>query len=302
MPYHEPVLLAECLTALDIKSDGVYVDVTFGGGGHSRAILEQLSEQGHLLAFDQDPDAAANARDWPTTNFTFIPANFRYLSRFLRLHGYPLVDGILADLGVSSHQLDVPERGFSFREDAPLDMRMNAQQPLSAAGLLETASLEELHRIFGMYGDVRNAKTLAAALLQARAQAPIQTTFDLRRVAEGLAPKHREFKYLAQVFQAIRIAVNEEVQVLEEFLQQVPEVLKPQGRLVVMAYHSTEDRLVKHFIQKGKFGGDLETDLRGQPLRPLIPLTRKPITADPTACAANPRARSAKLRIAQKAD
>lgn len=300
MSYHEPVLLNACLEGLRIIPEGVYVDVTFGGGGHSRAINTRLEKSGHLLAFDQDADAQANAESWDFENFTLIPANFRYLSRYLRLHGYPKVDGILADLGVSSHQLDEAARGFSFQQTAALDMRMNKAQPQSAYSLLNESSPQELHRIFGMYGDIRNAKTLAQAVVRARATRPLETTTDFRKVLEPLAPRRKEFKYFAQAFQAVRIAVNDEMKALEEFLEQTPDVLKPGGRLVVMAYHSAEDRLVKNFMQKGKFQGELEQDLRGNILRPLEPLTRKPLTADPEECEQNPRARSAKLRVAEK--
>ncbi|MEM6297509.1 MAG: 16S rRNA (cytosine(1402)-N(4))-methyltransferase RsmH [Bacteroidota bacterium] len=300
MSYHKPVMLEECLEGLAIKPDGIYVDVTFGGGGHSRAINVKLTQGGHLLAFDQDSDARENAENWEFANFTFVPSNFQYLSKFLKLHGFPQVDGILADLGVSSHQLDAGERGFSFREEAELDMRMNQGQPLSAKTFLNETDEAELHRVFGMYGDIRNAKTLARQIVRVRAEQPLETTLDLKNLLEPLAPRRREFKYFAQAFQAVRIAVNDEMGVLESFLLQTPEVLKPEGRLVVMAYHSTEDRLVKSFIQKGKFKGELEQDLKGNILRPLEPITRKPLTASSSECEANPRARSAKLRIAQK--
>lgn len=302
MNYHDPVLLTACLEGLAIRPEGVYVDVTFGGGGHSRAINAHLAPAGHLLAFDQDSDAHANAKAWPFPNFTLVTSNFRYLSRYLRLHGYPQVDGILADLGVSSHQLDAGERGFSFQQEARLDMRMNTAQEYSAFHLLNESEEAELHRIFGMYGGIKNAKTLARNVVQARAVTPLRTTLDFRQVLERSAPRRREFKYFAQAFQAVRIAVNDEMKALEEFLVQTPDVLKPGGRLVVMAYHSAEDRLVKNFMQKGKFGGELERDLRGNPLRPLTPVTRKPITAAAAECEQNPRARSAKLRIAEKSN
>ncbi len=300
MSYHKPVMLKECLEGLAIKPDGVYVDVTFGGGGHSRAINAKLTQGGHLLAFDQDSDAQENAKNWAFENFTFVPSNFQYLTKFLKLYGFPKVDGILADLGVSSHQLDAGQRGFSFREEAELDMRMNQGQPLSAKTFLNEAEEAELHRVFGMYGDIRNAKTLARQVVRARAEQPLETTLDFKNLLEPIAPKRREFKYFAQAFQAVRIAVNDEMAVLESFLLQTPEVLQPEGRLVVMAYHSTEDRLVKSFMQKGKFKGELEQDLKGNILRPLKPLTRKPLTANASEYEENPRARSAKLRIAQK--
>ncbi|MCF2495931.1 MULTISPECIES: 16S rRNA (cytosine(1402)-N(4))-methyltransferase RsmH [Dyadobacter] len=298
--YHEPVMLSECLEGLNIQPEGVYVDVTFGGGGHSRAILEKLTT-GRLLVFDQDPDAAANAAEFKDDKrFTFIAANFRHLKRYLKLHKAEKVDGILADLGVSSHQINTPERGFSTRFDADLDMRMNPNIEKTAREVINSRSSAELQRILGMYGEVTNARTAAEAIFTSRHSTPIDTIAELKGILLKYAPKHRENKYFAQVFQALRIEVNDELAVLEEFLTQVPEVLNPGGRLVVMSYHSLEDRLVKNFILKGKFDGELEKDFYGNAIRPLSSVTRKPVEATPEEVARNPRARSAKLRIAEK--
>lgn len=294
-------MLSECLEGLQIQPDGIYVDVTFGGGGHSRAILEKLTT-GRLLVFDQDPDAASNALEFKDDQrFTFIPANFRHLKRYLKLNKAPLVNGILADLGVSSHQINTPERGFSTRFDADLDMRMNPNIEKTAREVLKTRSAAELQRILGMYGEVTNARTAAEAIIAARYNSQIETVNDLKGILMRYAPKHRENKYFAQVFQALRIEVNDELAVLEEFLAQVPEVLAPDGRLVVMSYHSLEDRLVKNYIQKGKFYGEVEKDFYGNEIKPLKSVTRKPIEATAEEIAVNPRARSAKLRIAEKA-
>ena len=298
--YHEPVMLKECLDGLQIKPDGVYVDVTFGGGGHSRAILEKMTT-GRLLAFDQDPDAASNAEEFKgDSRFTFIAANFRHIKRYLKLYKVEKVDGILADLGVSSHQINTPERGFSTRFDADLDMRMNPGIEKTAREVLNVRSTGELQRILGMYGEVTNAKTAAEAIFSARHNSPIETVNDLKGILMRYAPKHRENKYFAQVFQALRIEVNDELSVLEEFLTQVPEILNPGGRLVVMSYHSLEDRLVKNFILKGKFDGEVEKDFYGNVIKPLQSVTRKPVEAMQEELERNPRARSAKLRIAEK--
>lgn len=300
LAYHQPVLLAECLDGLQIRPDGIYVDVTFGGGGHSRAVLDRLGPTGRLLAFDQDADARANARAFSDKEFTFVEANFRHLKKYLRLYGIRQVDGILADLGVSSHQLDEGARGFSTRFDGELDMRMNQDAPFSAKNVVNEYDEGKLHRIFGLYGEVKNARTLAAAVVSARANQSIETAAHLKGIAWKLAPRGKEFKYLAQVFQAIRIEVNDELKALEEFLLQVPEVLAPGGRLVVLSYHSLEDRLVKNFISKGKFEGDVEKDLYGNDLKPLRPATRgQPFEASADEIARNNRARSAKLRIAE---
>ncbi|CAG5012006.1 Ribosomal RNA small subunit methyltransferase H [Dyadobacter sp. CECT 9275] len=298
--YHEPVMLSECLEGLNIRPDGMYVDVTFGGGGHSRAILDKL-DTGKLFAFDQDPDAAKNAEALKESGkLIFIASNFRHLKRYLKLYKADKVDGILADLGVSSHQINTPARGFSTRFDADLDMRMNPGTEKTAGEVLNHYSAASLQKIFGMYGEVQNAKTIAEAIYSTRHNNPIETINDLKQLLQRYAPRHRENKYFAQVFQALRIEVNDELKVLEEFLEQVPEVLKPGGRLVVMSYHSLEDRLVKNFIQKGKFSGEVEKDFYGNEIKPLKAITRKPIEASAEEVARNPRARSAKLRIAEK--
>jgi 16S rRNA (cytosine1402-N4)-methyltransferase len=298
--YHVPVMLNECLEGLALRPGGVYVDVTFGGGGHTRAILAKLNGQGQVYAFDQDPDAAAEAAKMAQPGLTFIPANFRYLRKFLRLCGAGPVDGVLADLGVSSHQFDAPERGFSIRHEAELDMRMNPGQGPTAAQVLAQYPETELHRLLGMYGEVRNAKSLAAGLVSARAKRPIRTVDELKEVLARFAPKFSEYKYFAQVFQALRIEVNDELKALEEFLTQVPQVLKPGGRLVAMSYHSLEDRLVKNFVQRGKFYGQVEKDLYGNDLKPLRAVSRGAIEPTAAEIEQNNRARSAKLRIAEK--
>lgn len=298
--YHNPVLLDACVDGLNIHPEGIYVDVTFGGGGHSKAILSRLGDKGRLFGFDQDPDAKLNAQAIDDKRLTFVDANFRLLQKYLRLYGVRQVDGILGDLGVSSHQFDTPERGFSTRFDAQLDMRMNPRGGLSAREVVNTYSAEELHRIFGMYGELQNAKTAAAAIVAARANQPIETVNDLKQSLQRYAPRGKENKYFAQVFQALRIEVNDEMGALQEFLTQAAEVLKPSGRLVVMSYHSLEDRLVKNFIGKGKFYGEVEKDLFGNDLKPLQSITRKPIEASPEEISQNSRARSAKLRIAEK--
>ena len=301
MTYHQPVLRDESVTALVRNPAGAYLDLTFGGGGHSRAILDQLSG-GHLIAFDQDPDAAANAAalDAVGSGFTFIAANFRHLGKYLRLHGIKSVDGILADLGVSSHQFDVPDRGFSTRFEAELDMRMDPSASRTAQHILNTYSEAELHRILGMYGEVRNARTLAQALVAARVAQPLRTVDDLKKVLSRLAPRGRESKYYAQVFQALRIEVNEELDALREMLLAVPALLKPGGRLAVISYHSLEDRLVKNLIQTGNLEGTVRQDFYGNVIKPLVAVNRKPITPSPEELEQNPRSRSAKLRIAEK--
>ncbi|GGF21274.1 16S rRNA (cytosine(1402)-N(4))-methyltransferase RsmH [Echinicola rosea] len=296
--YHIPVMLRECLEGLAIRPDGVYVDLTFGGGGHTKEILKHLGPEGRLYGFDQDEDAAANAPD--DDRFTFVQANFRDLTRYLRLYGVSKVDGILADLGISSHQIDKPSRGFSTRFEGSLDMRMNQLGGLSARDVLNTYEEAALHKLFGMYGEVRNAKSLAQAVVSARAAKPFETTEQFKQVLQQLAPRGREFKYFAQVFQALRIEVNDEMGALEDMLEQTVEVLKPEGRLVVMSYHSLEDRMVKNFVTKGKFQGEVEKDFYGNLIRPLEPVSRKAIQAQPEELAKNNRARSAKLRIAKK--
>ncbi len=290
-------MLAECLEGLTIDPSGTYVDVTFGGGGHSKAILAQLTD-GHLYAFDQDDDARQQADTINSDNFTFIQANFRNIKKYLRTFGVKRVDGILADLGISSHQIDTAERGFSTRFDADLDMRMDSRQGTTAREILNTYSADNLHKILGMYGELRNAKTVAQAIVNARSQAPIQTINQLKSTLNSLAPRGKEHKFFAQLFQALRIEVNQEIAVLEEFLNQLPEVLHKNGRLVVMSYHSLEDRPVKNFIRTGKLHGEVEKDFFGNEKKPLSALNRKPIEATEKEVAANPRARSAKLRIA----
>lgn len=296
--YHVPVMLNECMEAMAIRPDGVYVDVTFGGGGHSREILKRLGSNGRLIAFDQDPDAVKNTLDDP--RFTLVHHNFRFLKNNLRLQGIREVDGILADLGVSSHQFDSPERGFSIRYDADLDMRMDQVGELDAKKVLNTYSEAELHRIFGMYGEIQNARSLAARIVMERLNGPIETVAQLKEVIKRQVPKGKEHKYHAQVFQALRIEVNGELAALQDFLEQTVAVLKPGGRLVVMSYHSLEDRLVKNFMQKGKFRGEVEKDFYGNEIKPFRVISRKAVTARPDELEVNNRARSAKLRIAER--
>lgn len=298
--YHVPVMLKECIEGLNIKPDGIYVDVTFGGGGHSKEILKYLSDGGKLFGFDQDVDAKANAEIIENRSFTFVQANFRYLKRYLKLHGIKQVDGILADLGISSHQIDEASRGFSTRGDAELDMRMDRSATKSAKTVVNEYEERELHKILGIYGEIRNAKSVAAAIVSQRFSKPFQTTFDLIELLKKFAPRGKEFKYYAQVFQAIRIEVNEEMAVLEDFLSQSAEVLKPGGRLVVMSYHSLEDRMVKNYINKGKVFGDVEKDFFGNELKPFGAVNRKPVTANQQELTENSRSRSAKLRVAER--
>ncbi len=298
--YHTSVLLQECLTGLAIKPDGIYVDVTFGGGGHSKAILAELGPGGSLYAFDQDPDAWKQADLIDDERLTLITANFRYLEKYLRLQGVKQVDGILADLGVSSFQLDAAERGFSTRFDGPLDMRMGPSASTSAAEVLNTYSAGDLQKLFGMYGEIKNAKTLALAVVQARTQKPLETTGEFKEILFKLAPRNKEFRYFAQAFQAIRIEVNQELKVIEEFLEQSPKVLAPGGRLCVISFHSLEDRLVKNYIRTGDCFGKEDKDMFGVVHKPLESEIRKPITASEDELKVNPRSRSAKLRIASK--
>ncbi|WP_316797839.1 16S rRNA (cytosine(1402)-N(4))-methyltransferase RsmH [Pedobacter frigidisoli] len=296
--YHVPVMLQPCIDGLNIKPDGVYVDVTFGGGGHSKEILKHLGPKGVLIAFDQDPDAQANVP--ADDRFIFVDQNFGFLRNNLRLKGFRQVDGILADLGVSSHQFDIPQRGFSIRYNAGLDMRMDQHRDLTAAQVLNTYSEDKLHKIFGIYGEVKNAKSLARAIVTARLDKPFTDIDSLKTAIAEYIPRGKENKYLAQVFQALRIEVNAEIQVLEDFLQQASEVLKPGGHLVVMSYHSLEDRPVKNFMAKGKFQGEVEKDFFGNQQKPFNVITRKAIVASDEEIAQNNRARSAKLRIAEK--
>ncbi len=295
--YHKPVLLHESLEGLAIRPDGTYVDVTFGGGGHSRALLEQLGEKGRLIAFDQDEDAEANKIADP--RFTLIRQNFRFLKNFLRLHNAIPVDGILADLGISSHQIDEPQRGFSTRFDGPLDMRMNRSAALSAEEVINTYDERQLRNMFREYGDVENAGRLANVIIAAREEISIRSIAELKEAISPCVPKGKEFQYLAKVFQALRIEINGEMDALRELLQQAAEVLKPEGRLVVIAYHSLEDRLVKNFFRTGNFEGENEKDFFGNLIRPLEPVNRKPITPSEEELKENNRARSAKLRIAR---
>ena len=301
--YHQPVLLAESIEGLGVKPNGVYVDVTFGGGGHSRNILKQLTN-GTLLAFDQDEDARQNADDlaeeFQERSFTFIESNFRHLKKYLKFHGLAQVDGVLADLGVSSHQFDVGERGFSTRFDGPLDMRMNQGQGVSARTIVNEYSEKELIHLLSAFGEVRNARTLAAEIVLERSIEQITTSDRLKAVAERVAPKGKLMKYLAQLFQAIRIEVNDEMGALQAFFEQTKEVIKPGGRLVVISYHSLEDRMAKNYITKGNFKGTVEKDFYGNLLRPFDPVNRKLITPSEKEIENNNRARSARLRIAER--
>lgn len=296
--YHVPVMLKECLDGLSIHPDGTYVDVTFGGGGHARAIFEQLSPKGQLIVFDQDPDARANA--WTAPNFHFVPANFSFLKNHLRVMGIKQVDGILADLGVSSHQFDDTKRGFSIRGNEALDMRMNQSGEVTAASILATYSDEQLAKIFRAYGELPNPYKAAVELVKQRKRKAIKTTGQLMEILLPLAPKFKDHKYFAQVFQALRIEVNEEMEVLEKFLLQTEEVICPDGRLVVMSYHSLEDRLVKNIMKRGNLDGSIEKDFFGNVLKPFEEIYRKPIVPSDEEIEMNSRARSAKLRIAKR--
>lgn len=296
--YHVPVLLDACMDGLALRQDGVYVDVTFGGGGHSRAILDRLGAKGRLIGFDQDPDALDNAL--PDDRFTLIHQNFKFIKNHLKLEGVFQVDGILADLGVSSHQFDTAERGFSTRFDAMLDMRMDKARSLSAREVINTYSEEDLHFLFGRYGEIQNAKTLARLICSVRAVKAIDSVSDLKQAIADIVPRGREHKYYAQLFQALRIEVNDELESLKALLQQAVELLKPGGRLVVIAYHSLEDRLVKAYMQKGKFRGEVDKDIYGNELKPLRLVSRKAIVASEEEIMRNNRARSAKLRIAER--
>ncbi|NVK64097.1 MAG: 16S rRNA (cytosine(1402)-N(4))-methyltransferase RsmH [Flavobacteriales bacterium] len=296
--YHIPVMLQECIDGLNINPDGIYVDVTFGGGGHSRAIFERLSSKGRLIAFDQDPDARKNA--WDAPNFDLVPANFAFLANHLRLLGIKQVDGLLADLGVSSHQFDEDSRGFSIRSEARLDMRMNQQSDLTAEKVVNTYEEKDLLRIFRAYGEIKNAYRLTQEIIAARRGAKIKTTNDLNEIGVKCAPKHKENRYLAQLFQAIRIEVNDEMDALEKLLEQSADVLKPTGRLVVMSYHSLEDRLVKNYTKRGSFTGEIEKDFFGNVLKPFTEVIRHPIVPSDEEIERNSRARSAKLRIAER--
>lgn len=297
MRYHLPVLAQESIESLNLQSDSVVVDATFGGGGHSRLILDALGENGKLFGFDQDADAVANSIS--DSRFQFIDSNFEYLERFLRLHGIKKVDAILADLGVSSHQLDEAERGFSYRFDADLDMRMNQSETKTAATILNDYSASDLQSVLSRYGEVRNAKTLAEALVSARQQRSFQRISDLMQTIEphikGLRPR-----YLSQVFQALRMEVNDEMGVLGRFLESTLKVLAPNGRLVVIAYHSLEDRMVKQFLKTGNAEGTIQRDFYGDIYRPFKIISKKAVVPHEAEIKENSRARSAKMRVAER--
>lgn len=309
--YHVPVMLKECIEGLEIKPNGIYVDVTFGGGGHSRAILEKLGPNGHLFSFDQDPDAEKNSGIGDKvsrseghevlrsedSNFTFVRSNFRYLKNWMRYYGVDHIDGLLADLGVSSHHLDDAERGFAFRFDAPLDMRMNTRAGKTAADILRDADEQELTRIFTLYGELRQARKMAQSIVKRRTQKEILTTGDLQEAVRPYISPKAEKKELAQVFQALRIEVNHEMEALEEMLTAAMTLVK--GRLVVMTYHSLEDRIVKNMIRSGHADGTIDKDFYGKIIAPMKAVNNKVIEASPEEVDRNPRARSAKLRIAE---
>ncbi|GEM54433.1 16S rRNA (cytosine(1402)-N(4))-methyltransferase [Flavobacterium branchiophilum NBRC 15030 = ATCC 35035] len=298
MEYHNPVLLHPSIDGLNIKPNGIYVDITFGGGGHSKEILNRLGPNGKLFAFDQDQDALANAID--DERLTLIPENFKFIKRFLRFYGVKEVDGILGDLGVSSHQFDVPERGFSTRFDATLDMRMNQKSDLTAYTIVNEYTENALKQLFATYGELTNAGILAKTIVEARAIEPIKNTEQLKKVLSKFLPSHKSHKILAQIYQAIRIEVNQEIEVLKEFLEQSLEILKPQtGRLSIISYHSLEDRLVKRFMKNGIFEGEPEKDFFGNSSMPFKSIG-KLIVPDYLEIKQNNRARSAKLRIAEK--
>ncbi|MCR5014144.1 MAG: 16S rRNA (cytosine(1402)-N(4))-methyltransferase RsmH [Bacteroidales bacterium] len=295
--YHIPVLLNECMDGLNINPEGAYADVTFGGGGHSRAIMERLTT-GHLYAFDQDEDAARNVID--DERFTFVPQNFSYFKNFIQMYHQGKIDGVIADLGVSSHQFDTPEKGFSTRFEGHLDMRMSQANPVDAATVVNTYDQAELSRVFSLYGELANAYLIASDIVMARDHEPIETTTQLKEAIRARLPRGKENKTLAQVFQALRIEVNHEMDALNSFLSQCADVLKPGGRLVVLSYHSLEDRLVKNFIKTGNAEGVEEKDFFGNPLTPYKIINRKPIVPSDEEVERNSRARSAKLRVAER--
>lgn len=296
--YHVPVLLKETVEGLNIRPDGVYVDVTFGGGGHSREIMSHLSAEGHLYSFDQDADAMQNI--WQDSRFTFVRSNFRYLKNWMRYYGVEQIDGLLADLGVSSHHFDEEERGFSFRYDGHLDMRMNREAQTTAADVVNNYPEEKLADVFYLYGELKQARKLAALLVKARMTRPIETTADLQEIARPLFVRDREKKEMAKVFQALRIEVNQEMDALREMLAAAAELIRPGGRLAVLTYHSLEDRLVKNLIKTGNVEGKVEQDFYGNIVGPFKAVNNKVIVAGEEEVAANPRSRSAKLRIAEK--
>ena len=296
--YHIPVMLKECMEGLAIKPDGVYVDVTFGGGGHSKEILSRLGEKGTLYGFDQDADAENNIPE--DDRFVFVRSNFRYLSNFMRFHGETEIDGLLADLGVSSHHFDDKDRGFSFRFQGMLDMRMNTRAGKTAADILNTYTEEALSTLFYLYGELKNSRKLASVIVKARETKPLETTDEFLALITPYIGKDKEKKMLAQVFQALRIEVNDEMRALREMLQQAMRLLKPGGRLVVMTYHSLEDRLVKNFFKSGNFEGTISQDFFGNIQSPFRLINNKVITPSSEEVEVNPRSRSAKLRIAEK--
>jgi 16S rRNA (cytosine1402-N4)-methyltransferase len=296
--YHVPVLLGPSIDGLDIRPEGIYVDATFGGGGHAREIAQRLDDKGHLFVFDQDEDAEANL--WGAANVTLITSNFRHLTRWMKYYGVSgRVDGVLADLGVSSHQFDDPSRGFSYRYDEPLDMRMNRQQLLSAADVINRYDAAQLQDIFSKYGEVTNARTLAQHIVKSRSASPITTTGQLADVADACI-KGLKMRYLSQLFQALRIEINDEMGALKELLISAQEVLKPGGRIAVISYHSLEDRLVKRYFKSGNFEGDADTDLFGRRKEKWEVITQRPIEPDDEEQRINPRSRSAKLRVGEK--
>ena len=297
-PYHIPALLSQTMDGLNINPDGTYVDVTFGGGGHSREILSHLSSKGKLIGFDQDEDALKNAIDDP--RFIFVRSNFRYLTNFLKYHNVEHVDGILADLGVSFHHFDESDRGFSFRFEGALDMRMNTKSPVTAASIINTYEEEKLANVFYLYGELHNSRRIASTIVKARQSQPITLIQEFVDILKPHFSREKEKKDMARVFQALRIEVNKEMIVLQELLTQSVNVLKPGGRLELLTYHSLEDRLVKNFFRSGNFEGELEKDFYGNVLAPLKPVNTKVIVASDEEVARNPRARSAKLRIAEK--
>ena len=295
--YHNPVMLEQCIGGLNINPEGVYADVTFGGGGHARAILDRLTT-GHFYAFDQDEDAAANA--FEDERFTFIPQNFRYFKNFIQLYHGGKIDGVIADLGVSSHQFDTPEKGFSTRFDGPLDMRMSQTTPNDAATVVNTYDHADLTRILRLYGELQQPQLFASDIVMARNGEPIETTEQLKAAVQRRLPRGKENKVLAQIFQALRIEVNQELEALTAFLSQCPDVLKEGGRLVVMSYHSLEDRIVKNFMKTGNAEGKEEKDFFGNLITPYHIITRKPVVPTDKEMESNSRARSAKLRIAER--
>ncbi|MEQ1797426.1 MAG: 16S rRNA (cytosine(1402)-N(4))-methyltransferase RsmH [Lacibacter sp.] len=296
--YHIPVMLMEAIDALNVQPGGVYVDCTFGGGGHSREILKRLNEDGSLVAFDQDPDAKRNL---PTDErVVFVPHNFKHISRFLKLNRFDKVDGVLADLGVSSHQFDEATRGFSTRFDGPLDMRMDQSQSVTASTILQTYSQQQLHKLFEQYGEVTNSKTLAAVIVQQRSSNSYQTIEQLKQALQSVV-KGNPNKYFAQVFQALRIEVNEELNVLKELLEQLPGILKPKARIAIISFHSLEDRLVKNFFKKGSFEEEVYNPFEREEKEKVFSIiSKKPIEASPEEQKRNPRSRSARLRVAEK--